>query len=333
MNKRKITSILVTCLLMSCTFFSQALANNKNSDSQKDSTLEIYLPREVTIKDSYLSLGQVSIIRGGESLVAKASRITLGRISVPGQRIVIDRPTVLSRLASNGIPKSKVTLKGAEKVMVKQQLQNISSDDFITLASNFLERNPADASVSRWEPIRRPKDFVIPGSSKDIKFSHRLVSIAKNQTMVEVAVFSGGKKIGERQVSFGPKYDCRIAVTLVDIPAGTIISPNDIKIEKIQSNYPEPAGWKPPYGLVTRRQLPANTALRPHMIGSAKPQIIVKRNQNVVIRIERPGFLITAVGKAIQDGRAGEYIKIRNVDSQRIIVAKVNENGTVEPVF
>lgn len=331
MNKRKNINILVACLLMSCTFFSQALAEKNNS--KKDSTLEIYLPREITIKDSDLILGKVSIIRGGESLVDKASRIALGQISVPGQRVVIDRPTVLSRLASNGIPKSKVTLKGAEKITVKQHLQNISSDDFITLASNFLERNPVDALISRWEPIRIPKDFVIPGPSKEIRFSPRLVSSAKNQTKVEVAVISDDEKIGVREITFSPKYDCRTAVTLVEIPAGAIIGPNDIKIEKIQSNYPEPAGWKPPYGLLTRRQLPANTVLGPHMVGPAKPQVIVKRNHNVVIRIERPGFLITAVGKAMQDGRVGEYIKIRNVDSQRIIVARVNENGTVEPVF
>ena len=41
----------------------------------------------------------------------------------------------------------------------------------------------------------------------------------------------------------------------------------------------------------------------------------------------------TAVGKAMQDGKVGEYIKIRNIDSQRILVAKVNSDRTVEPVF
>jgi len=63
------------------------------------------------------------------------------------------------------------------------------------------------------------------------------------------------------------------------------------------------------------------------------PPVIVKRNRTVVIRIERPGLLITAIGKAMQDGRAGDYIKVKNVDSQRIIFARVNADGTVEPVF
>jgi flagella basal body P-ring formation protein FlgA len=35
----------------------------------------------------------------------------------------------------------------------------------------------------------------------------------------------------------------------------------------------------------------------------------------------------------MQEGRAGEYIKVRNLDSQRMILAKVNEDGTVEPIF
>jgi flagella basal body P-ring formation protein FlgA len=69
------------------------------------------------------------------------------------------------------------------------------------------------------------------------------------------------------------------------------------------------------------------------MLAPVKSPIITKRNQKVLIRIDMPGFLITAFGKAMQDGRAGEYIKVRNVDSQRIILARINEDGTVKPVF
>ncbi len=85
--------------------------------------------------------------------------------------------------------------------------------------------------------------------------------------------------------------------------------------------------------MVTKRAVPANTVLGPHMVAPVKPAVVIKRNQNVVIRIERPLLVVTAIGKAMNDGRTGEYIKVRNVNSQRIILAKVNEDGTVEPVF
>ena len=61
--------------------------------------------------------------------------------------------------------------------------------------------------------------------------------------------------------------------------------------------------------------------------------MIVNRNQNVIIKIDRFGLLVTAAGKALQKGCAGENIKVQNVDSNRIIVAKINEDGSVEPVF
>jgi len=326
--------IIVTCAVIAFTLFCRASANNNTQDLHKDSDLKIYLLRDVTIQDTFLNLGQVSIIRGTESLVAKASKIALGRISVPDQKIIIDRSTVLSRLACNGIPASKVTLIGAEKITVKQQQQIISSSKFISLADSFLENNLAGDSVCQWNPIRKPQDFVISGASKDLKFSLRLVqSSVRCQARVEITVLSGGKKIGVREVIFWLKYNCRQAVTKVDIPAGGLISPENIKIEKSLSNYPEPADWKPPYGLIAKDRLPAKTVLRPHMTGPLKSPIIVKRNQNVVIRIEKLGFLITAMGKTMQEGRTGECIKVRNVDSQRIIFARINDDGSVEPVF
>jgi flagella basal body P-ring formation protein FlgA len=190
-------------------------------------------------------------------------------------------------------------------------------------------------SACGFNPIRRPKDFIITGSSKDIRLSPRLVqSRARNQARVEITIFSGGKKIDVREVIFGLKYNASQAAAKVDIPAGAVISPENVKIEKTISNYPESSNnWRPPYGLIAKRRIPAKTVLRPNMLGPVKSPIIVKRNQKVVILIDRPGFLITAFAKAMQDGRAGEYIKVRNVDSQRIILVRVNEDGSAVPVF
>jgi len=116
-QERKHTGILVACALMGCSFFCRASANDRANDLHEDAVLQVYLPREVTVQDSFLRLGQVSIIRGGESLVAKASEIALGRLSVPGQKITIHRPMVLSRLACNGIPASKVRQEETGKTL------------------------------------------------------------------------------------------------------------------------------------------------------------------------------------------------------------------------
>jgi flagella basal body P-ring formation protein FlgA len=337
MSGRKSTRILVISALMSCVFFCRASANAEPNDIQKASGLQIYLPREVAIRSDTISLGEVSIILGDShegGFKAKAVKIALGRISVPGQEIVIDRSMILSRLACSGIPVSKVTLAGAEKIRVRRQQEIIKGVEFVELAGAFLKENPPAGSVCQWNPIWIPKDLVLPKKREDIKLSPRFVkSTSKNQAKVQIAVVQNGKKIGESEVTFRLKYKCRRAVTLAAIPAGAVINSENIKIDSVVSSQPEPANWKPPYGLVTKRPLSANTVIGPHMFGPVKPEVVVGRNENVVIRIERPLLLITAIGKAMQEGHVGEYIKVRNLNSQRIILARVKEDGTVEPVF
>ncbi|MHC4622293.1 MAG: flagellar basal body P-ring formation chaperone FlgA [Planctomycetota bacterium] len=330
----KALNLVLTFSLLGPTALCGAAVEEGADGLQKDSVLRIYLPRAVTVEGSGLRLGDVGIIRGRESWIDKARGIALGRISMPGQKVVIDRSTVLSRLACNGIPANKVVLTGAEKVTVKQREQVIKGSEFVDVASSFLKGSLGSGSVCRMNPIVRPSDLIIPGGGGDVTLSPCLVKNgAKNRATVRIAALADGEQIETRDVTFVLKHRCRRAIALADIPAGTAISPENVKIEEVLSDYPEPAGWNPPYGLITKRRIPAKAVIRSNMAGPSVPEVLVKRNRMVVIRVDRPGLLVTAFGKAIQDGRAGECIKVRNADSRRIILARVNEDGTVEPVF
>lgn len=326
MKNRTIGIILTAFLLMP--------ADSRARTEQDDSALRIHLLREVTIDNNIPNLARVAIIRGNESLVEKAGIITLGRISVPGQKIVVDRSIVLSRLACSGIPASKVTFTGAEKMTVGLQHQIIKGAEFAAAAISFLKKNLPDSSICRFDAIGKPGDLVLPGESKEIKLSARLLkSSARNLGKVRITAVCDGRETGSRELTFRFKYNSRRLVAQVAIPTGTVISSENVKAEKFISNYPESADWIEPYGLVAKRSLPAKTVIQPGMIGPARPQVLVKRNQNVVIKINMFGLMVTANGKTIQEGRLGEYIKVRNVDSQRVILAKVNEDGSVEPVI
>ncbi len=331
---RESTGVMAIAVGMTLALFCRAGTNNAAESSQEKSGLRIYMPREISVGNSELNLGQVGIIRGEDALVAKANGVALGRISAPGQSLVIDRPTVLSRLACSGIPTSKVTLTGAEETTVRQQHRVVGTDEFVSLASSFLENHRPGTSVSRWTATRKPENLVVPGTYNDIRFSPRLSeSNATNQVRVEIAVLGDGKKIAVRDVMFALKYNCRQAVTKTDIAAGQAITPENVEIQTVESNYPEPAAWNSPYGLIAKHRLPASTTLRPHMVGPSESPTVITRNQTVAIKVERPGLVITAMGKAMDDGKAGEYIKVRNVDSQRIILVKINTDGSVEPAL
>jgi flagella basal body P-ring formation protein FlgA len=333
-EEQQSVKIIITCATIIVIPFCRASARNTLPGPRKNFDLKIYLPRKVKVKDANLSLGQVSVIQGNDALVAKANNIAIGRISVMNQSVIIDRPTVLSRLASSGIPSSKVILTGAEKTTIRRYQRDLTSQDLVALANSFIEKHPPDASVCQWSVIGRPKSLVIPETDEKILFSPRLIPNGRNnQAKVEITVLCGGKKVGTRDVVFALKYHCRQAVTTAHVARGAIIGPDNTKIETIPSAYPEPVNWKSPYGLTAKRPLTENTILRPSMVESRRSPVVVKRNQSVVIRIEKPGFLITAAGMSLEDGRIGEHVRVRNVDSKRIILTKINEDGSVEPVL
>ena len=172
------------------------------------------------------------------------------------------------------------------------------------------------------------------GQPKDVQLKPQFVrSPASGLVTVQVQVLADGKNVGTRSIPFRLRYECRQAVTVADIAEGTALTTENIRIETRQSDRPEPAGWKPPYGLLAARALTANSEIRDEMVAAVQSSVVVRRNETVMIRLERPGFTVTAVGTALQEARAGETLKVRNDDSRRVIVCKVNVDGTVEPIL
>jgi flagella basal body P-ring formation protein FlgA len=298
--------------------------------------LAIHLASEATVESENLTLGQVAEVTGDESLAAKAREIGLGRISFPGQKITIDRSLIISRLACSPdfIGASNPVLSGADAVTVTQATKVIKGESFVGSAASFLAGSIGEQSIARWEQAREPAALVLPNQAQNVELSPRLVSRGANgQATTEVSVVADSKLIGTRRVVFRPKYNTRRAVTVTDMAAGMTLTPDNTRIEKVVSDEPESADWAAPYGLAVVRNLAAGTVIGPGMARPPRPQVIIERNQNICIRIDRPGLVVTALGKAMQQGRLGECIKVQNIDSQRVILARVNEDGTVEPVF
>jgi len=333
MNTSRTRVVIAICFL-ALVHCSRAEADSQAGQNSTDALLHVHLPREVTIEGSSLRLGQIGIVRGNRSLVAKAGTIPLGRISTPGQEIVVDRAIILSRLACNGIPASEVTVTGAKRTTIKQQHQIIKGAQFVELAQSSLKKNMPAESEYEAEPVRVPKDLMLPEPSEDLAVRSCLVDTGTaNRAKVRITVSAHGDRIATRDVVLALKYRSHKVVASTEIPAGTVIGPQNVKIQETLSDSPEPANWRPPYGLVARRRIPPNTVLSPNMVGPLRSAVTVERNDTVVIQIKRPGFSVTTLGIALQKGRAGEYIKVRNAESQRIILCKVNEDGNVEPVL
>ena len=75
------------------------------------------------------------------------------------------------------------------------------------------------------------------------------------------------------------------------------------------------------------RDLPAGTVLRR---SDLRPSVLVKRGQLVQLSVgQSTGFMVSARVEAMQDGRMGEQIKLRNPESGRVLSGVVQGPNAV----
>jgi flagella basal body P-ring formation protein FlgA len=132
-----------------------------------------------------------------------------------------------------------------------------------------------------------------------IRVSGRLVA------MIDVPVLARPMAPGEKVAAGDVTWT---AIASAAFPAGDIMDPQEM------------------IGRTPRRPLTAGQPLRPVDL---QVPIVIKRNDPVLIVLERPGIYLTAEGKALDEGGRDAVIRVVNVQSNRTIDATVLESGKV----
>lgn len=322
----KITAVTIVLLVL-CTLAA------KDKSEQNDS-FQIYIPREISVDNADITIGDAVIIRADDNITEKICAIPLGTISAAGGVMVIEKETILGRLSYNGFTTSDINTTGADSVTIKLRQQTIKGSEILETAKAFFGKKLPDKTICQFIPIRNTNDIVIPGAGKQIRFLKNISKVnSRNHSKVTVKILADGNEVAATDIIFRLKYNCKTTVTTGNITKGSILSSDNCEIKTKVLDYPQKADWNPPYGLAARRYLPKGITVREDMVWPLESETIIKRNQAVIILIERPGLTITATGKAIQEGKVGELIRVQNIDSQRIIMARVNEAGSVSPVY
>ena len=295
--------------------------------------LRIYLPRTVRTDENALALGSISVIRCQDKDLAKrAEAVAMGRAPWSKEQIVIDRPTILSRLASAGIRPGRVRFSGAEKAAVRRDEKVIQPEAILKAAEDVLEKERPGPTGCRWRLCGAVEALVIPACG-DSRLQAKLVTEAPDDRVkVRVSVVADGRRLGGRELLFRCVYPARQAVTIKDIPAGGVISKENARMETVMVERRPKPDWTSPFGMIVTRRLPAGVVIPHGLIHPAKSAVIVRRNQTVVMRIQGFGFTVSAIGQALENGRRGDVIKVRNVDTKRVITARVGSDGTVRPL-
>lgn len=293
--------------------------------------LRIYIPREIDAGGESLTLADVCIIRGEQSAAAAASAVAMGRSPAGDEKITFTRNAILSRLASIGVVADKVELTGAQSVVVSRKATVVTPEQLCAAAVAEADKMRPAPQGARWAPAARP-DSIYVTQGDDFSLSAAMPEGPGEPARVKVSAVAAGKTLAQAEVTLKLQYSVCRAVASLDIAAGEKLTPQNVRVETIWAERPG-EDFAPPFGQIASQRLAAGTVIRAALAAAPKAAVLVKRDDSVVMRVQGVCFTVTAVGQALEAGTAGQIIRVRNVDTKRIVTAKVMADGAVEPVM
>jgi len=301
--------------------------------ASQDGDVHLHLPRAVRVSSQTLRLGEVAVIRCEDEAIAEAaSAIEMGRAPWSGEAIEIDRATILSRLASIGVDRSRVQLTGSESVHVQRDETILAPERLTEAARSVIKAECPAEEGCRWVLARAPGPVIVPaGIATDLQ-AERIDEDVDGVVAVRVEAIQRERVVGRVVLRFHLAYPTRHAVAKQDIPAGELITPENAAVE-VTYVPRKMAAWTSPMGMLAARPIREGAIIRANMVRTKHAPISIRRAQQVTMRIEGEGFVIAALGEALDAGREGDLIRVKNVDTEQVVRAQVMADGAVRPLL
>jgi hypothetical protein len=260
----------------------------------------VLFPQAVS-DDALISLGQVAELSGGpDSLRIRLKKLDITEFKLDAAHVAVSQEQVRFRLLLAGIDASRFRLLGARRTIIVASDEPVTRRTILAAADHKLrERYPGDVSSVTITPnngIVVPVIKTEPGDQVRFEAKVKGPAAYAGRIRVDVSIMVNGKT---REV---------VPVSLeISVP------------EAAPSNA---AGAK-------QGPRPANA-----LTSAADPKdVLIKSHDNVRIIANIGSARIEATGEAMEDGRAGQVIRVRNVESNRIVRGRVETAGIVQAEY
>ncbi len=253
---------------------------------------------------------------------------TIARAPEPGQRVEVGARWLAAVAQAYALPWrpqsrfDKVTVERASQVIEAKRIEAAATD---ALAKRGVSGNIS--IVFDTPPIRMhlPTDaspsLAVAGFTYDPtsgRFSGQVVAPAEGPHLARAAITGRAIEMTE------------IPVLARRIEAGEVIKQRDIewistRADRLSRNT-----------VASQDRLLGKTPRRPMRPGEAilsadlRDPVLVEKNSMVTIRLESPRMVLTVQGRALDQGAAGDVIRVMNTKSKTIIDAAVTRSGVVQ---
>ena len=208
--------------------------------------------------------------------------------------------------------------------------QVITSQSLVEVATSVIQvRAGAMSNDITISPLYQPQEIQVPLGSVELAVELPNGIHYNAPTPVNVNINVNGRLVSKVGLRFDVKLYQNIVVAARSIGVGEILTSEALRYQRLDagrlaSGYSTDTSKV--LGLVVHRQVNPGMILNEFML--YKP-VLVKRGSIVTILARIGGIEVTTTGQALQDGSIDKVIRVKNLNSPRIIAAKVLDESTV----
>lgn len=296
--------------------------------------INVYQKSEVNKDKTYLE--DISLITGDDAgLVRRLRGIEIGRSPLPGKSRRIEASHIELRLKQFHIDTSTVRLNVPGNAEVIRGYTQVSRETIRNVVLTYIRQSmPLKNNNVSVKEVQFKRDIILPKGVTTYQVEPPGDRDLSGKVPFGVRIFVGGKF--EKKVWAVADIDVLKHVIVAKRPLGRYrkITEDDIELKEMDmANLPSDTltDYGDILGKRTRKAIDVNAVLRSDMIEFPP---LVKRGDVVVVVAESAGLRITAIGVVKErEGRAGERIRVENLDSKKSIYAQVVDSKTVRVDF
>jgi len=210
------------------------------------------------------------------------------------------------------------------------QAAAIKGKQLRVMVKEYIETNmPWKQDDMRMEFLGRMADLSVPGDKISYRVKSRQDEAYIGDSVFTVAMYDDGSLVREESIRVRMEVAMGVVMSAKFLPRDTEIGADDVKlVRKWFSQSPannlmqiEDAVGKHPHSDIRQ-----NTEIKRNMLKSVRT---IKRGKMVRIVVENGPLTIVTVGLSEEDGSRGDFIRVRNISSNKTVYAKVIDDSSV----
>jgi hypothetical protein len=253
----------------------------------------VELRASASVGKSLVTVGDVALVSGGDlASRARVAIVDLAELTPRSPDAQLGRRAVEYRLLLAGFDPKAVRVTGAERATISLGRRAVTVEEVVAAAKAELLRHlptQANAAVELAAPVVVKLPEVAADERPVITARPHGRVAAPGRAQMDVSIAAGG----EHLLSLAVYLEVKSAQAVMAAGFATAT----------------PGGTKPP--------------------APNRAEILIRPLERVTMEVRSGALTVRAAGLAQQQGRLGENIAVQNVDSKKVIVARVTGPSTV----